>query len=116
MIKPRVSLFTFVLIVVNLFSANAQDEPRAVWQVTNFDITVNNPGAERDVKVGNLPNSARFILGIRAKEIDYDENECEKRNSRFDHKGAETSVKYYSRSFFFRLSPSQLNGLSILKK
>ncbi len=29
------------------FPAAAQDEPRAVWQVTNFDITVNNPGVER---------------------------------------------------------------------
>src|SRR5438132_1319853 len=26
---------------------SAQDEPRAAWQVTNFDITVNNLGAER---------------------------------------------------------------------
>src|SRR5216684_8665142 len=28
-------------------AVGAQDESRAVWQVTNFDITVNNPGAER---------------------------------------------------------------------
>ena len=47
-------IFWFVAIIVLgtcsvLFSnaTSAQDEPRAAWLVTNFDITVQNPGSER---------------------------------------------------------------------
>jgi hypothetical protein len=36
----------------------AQDEARAAWQVTNFDITVNNPGAGRAL-------NARAIVSLR---------------------------------------------------
>jgi tetratricopeptide (TPR) repeat protein len=36
----------------------AQDEPRAAWQVTNFDITVNNPGTERAL-------TARAVVSLR---------------------------------------------------
>src|SRR6202140_1044584 len=36
----------------------AQDEPRAAWQATNFDITVNNPGAERAL-------NARAVVTLR---------------------------------------------------
>ena len=49
----------------------AQDEPRAVWQVTNFDITVNNPGAERAlsaraiVSVHNVGRGAGSTLTLR---------------------------------------------------
>jgi hypothetical protein len=40
------------------FSVRGQDEPRAAWQVTNFDITVNNPGVERSL-------NARAIVTLR---------------------------------------------------
>jgi len=39
-------------------SVYAQDGPRAAWQATNFDITVDNPGAERAL-------SARTVLTLR---------------------------------------------------
>src|SRR5216684_2874942 len=38
-------------------AVSAQDEPRAVWQVGKFDITVNNPGAERAL-------NARAIVSV----------------------------------------------------
>jgi tetratricopeptide (TPR) repeat protein len=51
-------LFTcFLWIAVFPPNANAQDESRPVWQVTNFDITVNNPGAERAL-------NARAIVSV----------------------------------------------------
>src|SRR5207247_10867720 len=37
---------------------SAQDEPRAAWQATNFDITVNNLGAERAL-------NARAVITLR---------------------------------------------------
>src|SRR5438477_2613431 len=39
-------------------AVRAQDEARPVWQVTHFDITVNNPGAERAL-------NARAIVSVR---------------------------------------------------
>jgi tetratricopeptide (TPR) repeat protein len=39
-------------------SVRAQDEPRAAWQATNFDITVNNFGAERAL-------NARAVVSLR---------------------------------------------------
>ena len=57
MITRRLSLLVVILIFSGLFGASAQDEPRAVWQVTNFDITVNNPGAERAL-------NARAIVSV----------------------------------------------------
>jgi len=39
-------------------SVRAQDEPRAAWQATNFDITVNNLGAERAL-------NARAVVSLR---------------------------------------------------
>lgn len=39
-------------------AARAQDEARAVWKVTNFDVTVNNPGAERAL-------NARAVISLR---------------------------------------------------
>src|ERR1700716_474920 len=54
-----------ILVLVRLFSVlflpiavSAQDEPHAVWQATNFDITVNNPGAERAL-------NARAVVTLR---------------------------------------------------
>jgi hypothetical protein len=54
-----VVLFVCLLCVFGLpFSVHAQDEPRAAWQVTNFDITVNNPGMERSL-------NARAVVSLR---------------------------------------------------
>jgi tetratricopeptide (TPR) repeat protein len=58
MITRRLALLVVILILAALLSAHAQDEPRAVWQVTNFDITVNNPGTERAL-------NARAIVSVR---------------------------------------------------
>src|SRR5712664_292148 len=44
-----------LLITIN---GGAQDEARAAWQATNFDITVANPGADRAL-------SARAIISLR---------------------------------------------------
>src|SRR2546425_11640299 len=50
---------------------SAQDEPRAAWQATNFDITVNNLGAERAlnaravVTLRNVGRGAGSTLSLR---------------------------------------------------
>ena len=67
-----------ILILVCLFivwlspvAANAQDEPRAAWQATNFDITVNSFGAERAlnaramVTLRNVGRGAGSTLSLR---------------------------------------------------
>ena len=54
-----VIIFVCLLCVFGLpFSVRAQDEPRAAWQVTNFDITVNNPGVEPSL-------NARAVVSLR---------------------------------------------------
>src|SRR5713101_9942203 len=58
MMTPRLSLLVLIFILAGLSSASAQDEPRAAWQVTNFDITVNNPSAERAL-------NARAVVSVR---------------------------------------------------
>jgi len=58
MITRRLALLVVMLIFTGLFGASAQDEARPVWQVTNFDITVNNPGVERAL-------NARAIVSVR---------------------------------------------------
>ncbi len=47
--KPLLFLFLTCLLVLSLSSGltTAQEEARAAWQVTSFDITVNNPGSDR---------------------------------------------------------------------
>lgn len=71
MIKRRVSLFAFILIFAGFSGARAQDEPRAAWQPTNFDITVNGLGAERAlnakavVAVRNIGRGAGTTLSLR---------------------------------------------------
>src|SRR5438552_3603308 len=54
-----------ILVLVSLLGVglspiviSAQDEPRAAWQATNFDITVNNLGAERAL-------NARAVVTLR---------------------------------------------------
>jgi tetratricopeptide (TPR) repeat protein len=54
----RAILAALTLSAVIGFSVRAQDEARAVWQVNNFDVTVNNPGAERAL-------IARAVLTLR---------------------------------------------------
>jgi tetratricopeptide (TPR) repeat protein len=58
MMTPRLSLLVLIFILAGLSSAIAQDEPRAAWQVTSFDITVNNASAERAL-------NARAIVSVR---------------------------------------------------
>src|SRR5882724_6860472 len=67
-----VVVFVWFLCVSALpFSVRAQDEPRAAWQVTNFDITVNNPGVERSlnaravVTLRNVGRGAGSTLSLR---------------------------------------------------
>jgi Tetratricopeptide repeat len=51
--------------------ALAQDEPRAAWQVTRFDITIDAPGAERDLKansrltIRNVGKGAGTTISLR---------------------------------------------------
>lgn len=71
--KP-VLIFLFVCVVC-VFSPptaiRAQDDARAAWQVTNFDITVNNPGADRAlnaravVTLRNVGRGAGSTLSLR---------------------------------------------------
>jgi hypothetical protein len=71
MIKRRFLLLLLVMTWPGLLSVRAQDEPRAAWQATNFDITVNNLGAERalnaraSVTVRNVGRGAGATLSLR---------------------------------------------------
>jgi tetratricopeptide (TPR) repeat protein len=58
--RPNLTILLVCFVCVLFLSINvrAQDEARAAWQVTNWDITVNNPGAERAL-------SARAIVSLR---------------------------------------------------
>jgi hypothetical protein len=64
-------LLLLVITFPGLSSAQAQDEPRAAWQATGFDITVNNLGAERalsakaSVTVRNVGRGAGSTLSLR---------------------------------------------------
>ena len=58
MVKSRVSLLALILIIAGSSGVRAQDEPRAAWQATNFDITVNNLGAD-------LALNARALVFLR---------------------------------------------------
>lgn len=71
MIKRRASLLAFLLIFAGLPGVRGQDEPRAAWQATNFDITVSNPGGERAlnaravVTLRNVGRGAGSTLSLR---------------------------------------------------
>ena len=58
--RPNLILLLVCLLCVFFLpiDVRAQDEPRAAWQVTNFDITVNNPGTERAL-------TARAVVSLR---------------------------------------------------
>lgn len=59
MITIRILLFAVtVCCFLSPASVGAQDEARAAWQATNFDITVNNLGAERVL-------NARAVVSLR---------------------------------------------------
>ena len=58
MCKRRVMLLALLIVFGGLSRASAQDEPRAAWQVNNFDITVNNPSADRSL-------NARAVVSLR---------------------------------------------------
>ena len=70
----RKRILVFVCLLSALLSpmvVSAQDEPRAAWQATNFDITVNNLGAERAlnaravVTLRNVGRGAGSTLSLR---------------------------------------------------
>src|SRR5882762_2777221 len=71
MIKRRASLLFLILIFAVLSGAHAQDELRAAWQATNFDITVNSLGGERAlnaravVTLRNVGRGAGATLSLR---------------------------------------------------
>jgi hypothetical protein len=71
MIKRRASLLFLILFFAGLSGARAQDELRAAWQATNFDITVNSLGAERAlnaravVTLRNVGRGAGATLSLR---------------------------------------------------
>src|SRR5258707_1775922 len=67
----RLSFLAFILIVAGWSGARVEDEPCAAWQPTNFDITVNNPGAVRVlnaraiVTLRNIGRGAGSTLSLR---------------------------------------------------
>ena len=56
-IVQRRALVYFLILLASPNISRAQDEARAVWQITKFDITVINPGAERGL-------NARAIVSL----------------------------------------------------
>src|SRR6266508_3339981 len=64
-------IYFLLCIIVLPINTRAQEEARAAWQVTNFDIIVNNPGAERalsaraTVSVKNVGLGAGSTLTLR---------------------------------------------------
>src|SRR2546429_3942062 len=67
----RLIYFCFLCILLLPINTRAQEEARAAWQVMNFEITVNNPGAERalnaraTVSVQNVGLGAGTTLTLR---------------------------------------------------
>src|SRR5437660_8924689 len=64
-------IYFFLCIIILPINSHAQEEARAAWQVTNFDITVNNLGAERAlngravVSVRNVGRGSGSTLSLR---------------------------------------------------
>lgn len=70
MFKRRVSALALVILIGALSNGQAQDEPRAAWQVTKFDITINNPverslNARAVVSLLNVGRGAGSTLSLR---------------------------------------------------
>jgi len=97
-----VLIFLFVCLT-SLFSLpsaiTAQDEPRAAWLVTNFDITVKDPGAERAL-------SARAIVSLR----NVGRGAGSTLSLRINSKAEVKSVSIGGATAAFRLSPEARGG------
>src|SRR5260370_26461053 len=57
-------IYFFLCIIILPINTRAQEEARAAWQVTNFDITVNNPGAERGLNARAMVSVRNVGLGL----------------------------------------------------
>jgi hypothetical protein len=99
MIKFRVSFLAPLLIIANLFSIHAQDELRAAWQVTNFDITVNQPGSDRAL-------SARETISLR----NVGRGSGSSLTLRINSKAEIKSVSSSNTTANFRMSPEPRGG------
>src|SRR5947207_777652 len=70
-IVPLFLIACLVFLSFTFVDVSAQDEARAAWQVINFDVTVNNLGAERAlnaravVTVRNVGRGAGTTLSLR---------------------------------------------------
>src|SRR2546425_7922068 len=60
----RFIYFCFLCIIILPINTRAQEEARAAWHVTNFDITVNNPGAERALNTRATVSVRNVGLGL----------------------------------------------------
>src|SRR6266436_4784065 len=73
MIKRKALILTFIIVCagVSVSGVRAQDDLRAAWQATNFDITVNSLGTERAlnaravVTLRNVGRGAGTTLSLR---------------------------------------------------
>src|SRR6266849_2117279 len=80
-------------------AVGAQDESRPVWQVTNFDITVNNPGAERAL-------NARPIVSV----LNIGRGSGSSLTLRINSKAEIKSVSVGGASASYRLTPETRGG------
>ena len=80
-------------------AVGAQDESRPVWQVTNFDITVNNPGAERAL-------NARAIVSV----LNIGRGSGSSLTLRINSKAEIKSVSVGGASASYRLTPETRGG------
>src|SRR5258708_34347372 len=94
-----VLLTCFLCVGVFLPTANAQDEARPVWQVTHFDITVNNPGAERAL-------NARAIVSV----LNIGRGSGSSLTLRINSKAEIKSVSGGGASASYRLTPETRGG------
>src|SRR6266436_4435822 len=71
MIKRKALFLTFIIVCAGVPGVRAQDDLRAAWQATNFDITVNSLGTERVlnaravVTLRNVGRGAGTTLSLR---------------------------------------------------
>jgi hypothetical protein len=71
MIKRKALLLTFIIVCAGMSGVRAQDDLRAAWQATNFDISINSLGTERAlnaravVTLRNVGRGAGTTLSLR---------------------------------------------------
>ena len=99
MIKRRLWFLVVIFILSGVSRAGAQDESRPVWQVTNFDITVNNPGAERAL-------NARAIVSV----LNIGRGSGSSLTLRINSKAEIKSVSVGGASASYRLTPETRGG------